>query len=221
VMHSPADEIVTMDHARRLYQGARHPKSFISLDNADHLLTRERDAVYAADVLAAWVGRYLMPTDEAPTFLDAMRIEQGQVLVRGGPEGYAQDVRTSEHTLAADEPRSVPGGTDRGPSPYEYLLAGLGACTSMTLRMYADRRGWPLEGVSVLLRHDKVHAEDCAACETSARKIDRIERQISLAGLLDSAQRQRLLEIADRCPVHRTLRSEILIESRLVGEEQE
>ncbi len=219
VMHSPVDAVVAIDHARRIYQGARHPKSFVSLHDADHLLTREADAVYAADVLAAWVGRYLPPADDAPTYLEAMRLEPGQVLVRGGPEGYAQDVRTAEHALTADEPRDVPGGTARGPDPYELVLAGLGACTSMTLRMVADREGWPLEGVSVLLQHDRVHSDDSAGCETGSRRIGVIRRQISLSGLLDSEQRQRLLAIAERCPVHRTLTRGIHVESRLVGEE--
>lgn len=137
------------------------------------------------------------------------------VVVRGGATGFTQEVRAGGHTLAADEPIEA-GGADTGPSPYDFLLASLGACTSMTLRMYADRKQWPLQGVTVTLSHDKIHAEDCAECETRVGRIDRIERRIALDGPLDDAQRQRLLEIANMCPVHRTLKSEIAISSTLV-----
>ena len=137
------------------------------------------------------------------------------VVVRGGATGFSQEIRAGEHTLRADEPVDA-GGSDTGPSPYDLLLAGLGACTSMTLRMYADRKQWPLEGVAVSLSHEKIHAEDCAECETRAGRIDHIERRIELAGPLDDAQRQRLLEIANMCPVHRTLKSEIAITTTLV-----
>ena len=139
----------------------------------------------------------------------------GSVVVRGGATGFTQEVRVGAHTLAADEPVDA-GGTDTGPSPYDFLLAGLGACTSMTLRMYADRKRWPLQGVTVSLSHDKIHATDCAECETRVGRVDRIERRIELVGPLDDAQRQRLLEIANMCPVHRTLKSEISITSTLV-----
>ena len=138
-----------------------------------------------------------------------------EVIVKGGPKGFAQEIVSGTHRLFSDEPVTQ-GGTDKGPSPYELLLAALGSCTSMTLRMYADRKGWPLEGVSVRLRHEKIHAEDCAECETREGLVDFIEKDLSLEGPLDDAQRQRLLEIADRCPVHRTLISEIRIETRLI-----
>lgn len=143
-------------------------------------------------------------------------IEEGTVRVAERGDGkYTQVILDGRHELLADEPRSH-GGDDRGPSPYELLLASLGACTSMTLRMYADRKGWPLEGVSVDLRHDKIHAEDCADCDQKEGKIDRIERRVTLTGNLDEEQRERLLEIADRCPVHRTLEGEIDLRTRLV-----
>ena len=137
-----------------------------------------------------------------------------EVVVEEEGQRYTQRIRTGRHTLAADEPGDA-GGSDKGPNPYELLLSALGACKSMTLRMYADHKKWPLERVSVHLAHAKIHAADCADCETREGKIDRIEREISLAGPLDAAQRQRLLEIAEKCPVHRTLHSEIKIASRL------
>ncbi|HBP16508.1 MAG TPA: osmotically inducible protein C [Planctomycetes bacterium] len=208
ILHAPADEIVPVDEARKIYQAARHPKSFVSLDDADHLLSRRADAEYAAEVIATWSARYL------PELPGPAPEEQGVVRVEGGPAGFANAVVAGKHLLRADEPRSV-GGTDTGPAPYDFLLAGLGACTSMTLRMYADRKGWPLEGVSVRLRHEKIHAEDCADCETKSGRLDRIERELVLRGPLDQEQRERLLEIADRCPVHRTLEGEIRVETRL------
>lgn len=210
ILHAPADEVVPVDEARRLFQAARHPKSFVSLDGADHLLSRAEDAEWAARVIAAWAARYL-PDATAPALL---RSEPGLVVVRGGPSGYAQEISAGGHALRADEPVSV-GGTDSGPGPYELLLAGLGACTSMTLRMYADRKGWPLEGVTVELRHRKVHAADCADCETKEGKVDEIQRALRIDGPLSDEQRARLMEIADRCPVHRTLESEIRIRTTL------
>jgi putative redox protein len=146
---------------------------------------------------------------------DANANEQSDMVVVRGGQGFAQEIRSDAHVLRADEPTSY-GGTDTGPSPYRLLLAALGACTSMTVRMYADRRKWPLEGVTVRLRHEKIYAKDCAECETREGRIDRIERQISFEGPLDDEQRRKLMEIADKCPVHRTLESEIRIESRLV-----
>lgn len=208
VMHSPVDNVVGIENASRIFLAARHPKSFISLDGADHLLTRPADAAWTADLVAAWAARFLPAEPEAERPED-----DGEVLVQETGEGtYANVVRVGPHVLAADEPPSV-GGNDTGPSPYGYLLASLGSCTSMTVRMYANRKGWPLERVGVRLRHEKIHARDCEACETETGKIDRIEREITLEGALDAEQRQRLLEIADRCPVHRTLHSEVAVET--------
>ncbi len=136
------------------------------------------------------------------------------VIVTGGATGFAQEIETGGHRLRADEPVEA-GGTDAGPSPYDLLLAALGACTSMTLSMYARRKQWPLEGVTVRLQHMRIHAQDCAECETKEGRLDRIEREISLTGPLSTEQRARLLEIANRCPVHRTLVSEIDIRTRL------
>jgi uncharacterized OsmC-like protein/alpha/beta superfamily hydrolase len=212
IFHSPVDNIVGIDHARRLFDMAKHPKSFISLDTADHLLTDERDARYAGEVLAVWAERYLQAAMEGTTEPEAGR--EGEVLVVGPPSGFAQEIIARGHRLRADEPVEV-GGTGTGPTPYDLLLGALGACTSMTLRMYADRKQLPLEGVRVRLRYSKIHAVDCARCETKEGKIDRIERDIEVVGPLDPEQRLRLLEMADRCPVHRTLTSEIDIVTRL------
>ena len=214
IFHSPVDNIVGIDHARRLFEMAKHPKSFVSLDRADHLLTGERDARHAGDVLAAWSSRYLEGVQpDIETDLEIGR--QGEVVVTGGASGFAQEIVAHRHRLMADEPKEM-GGTDTGPTPYDLLLAGLGACTSMTLRLYADHKKLPLESVRVTLRHAKIHAVDCAHCESQTGKIDRIEREIEVIGPLTEDQRLRLLEIADKCPVHRTLESEIEVVSRLV-----
>ncbi|HEX9668808.1 MAG TPA: bifunctional alpha/beta hydrolase/OsmC family protein [Thermoanaerobaculia bacterium] len=212
VFHSPLDEAVAIENAWRLLDAAKQPKSFVSLDNADHALSRARDARYAGEVLAAWAARYVEVEEEGPG-VDAGA--QEGVLVVAGPRGLAQRIVARRHRLRADEPEAA-GGTDTGPTPYDLLVAALGACTGMTLRLYAERKGLPLEGVRVRLRHGRIHAADCAACETKEGKVDRIERDIELLGQLAPEQRQRLLEIADRCPVHRTLTSEISIVSRLV-----
>ena len=208
IFHSPVDEVVGIDHARRIYQAAQHPKSFVSLDGADHLLlAREEDSQFVAAVLATWAGRYV-PLEGLPEPLP-----QGEVLVEGGAAGYANLIQAGPHMLRADEPVSV-GGADSGPNPYDLVLAGLGACKSMTMRMYADRKGWPLEATRVRLRHSRIHAEDCENCETQKGRIDRIAVEVGVDGDLDDGQRQRLVEISERCPVHRTLKSEIDIRSR-------
>ena len=211
VMHSPRDTIVNIDNASKIFVAARHPKSFVSLDPADHLLLRREDAVYAGQLLAAWASRYVPSPAALPT------PQPGKVLVRETREGkFTNQIFVGAHVVHADEPVAA-GGLDTGLSPYDLLCASLGACTSMTLRMYADLKGIPLERVSVELRHQKIHAADCAECETREGKIDRIERSIALEGNLDAQQRQKLLEIADKCPVHRTLHSEVLIKTELAA----
>jgi uncharacterized OsmC-like protein len=215
VLHAPLDTVVGIDNAAQIYQAARHPKSFLSLDDADHLLSRSADAAYAATLIAAWAGRYLPAAPSTPEAPDAPAAEGLEgVVVEIGPQGYTSTVRAGRHQLISDEPLAF-GGADQGPGPYDYLLAALGACTAMTLRMFADRKGWPLEGVTVRLRHGRIHAADCADCATKEGKIDQIERELALSGPLDAAQRARLVEIADRCPVHRTLHSEIRVRTSL------
>jgi uncharacterized OsmC-like protein/alpha/beta superfamily hydrolase len=212
VFHAPFDATVGIDNAALIFQAAKHPKSFVSLDDADHLLSRREDAVYVAEVLAAWAARWLRSASPAP---EEEVPEEGLVVVAESGEGrLAQTVRSGRHRLRADEPASL-GGDDLGPGPYDLLLAALGACTSMTLRLYAERKQLPLARVSVRLRHDRVHAKDCADCETREGRVDEIRREVILEGELDEAARARLLEIADKCPVHRTLTHEVKI--RTVG----
>ncbi|WP_454725990.1 MULTISPECIES: bifunctional alpha/beta hydrolase/OsmC family protein [Cupriavidus] len=213
VMHAPQDTTVGIDNATQIFIAAKHPKSFVSLDRADHLLTRKEDAIYVANTIAAWSQRYL--GTEALDVPHAVA-EEGFVRVEEAHVGkYQQRIAAGPHRLVADEPVSF-GGLNGGPAPYDLLLAGLGACTSMTMRMYADRKGWPLEHVAVSLRHEKIHAADCADCATTEGKIDWIEREITMQGPLDDAQRAALLEIADKCPVHRTLHSEVVIRTHAV-----
>lgn len=213
VMHAPLDRTVGIDNAAEIFQAARHPKSFISLDSADHLLTRREDAVYAAEVVAAWASRFLPPEREP-----AAESEAGAVVVaENGIGPFGQDIAAGGPRLGADEPASV-GGLDRGPTPYQLLSSALGTCTAMTLRMYAERKQWPLERASVTVRQEKIHASDCAECDTRDGKIDSFEREIELVGPLDREQRARLLEIADKCPVHRTLHREVRVMTTLRSE---
>ncbi len=210
VLHSPADEVVGIDNGFQIFQKADYPKGFVSLDGADHLLSRQEDSLYAASILSAWSSKYLgIPRPEV-----SEETPDNRVIVRTGKIGYHTEILARAHHLVADEPIAL-GGANTGPNPYDYLLAALGACTSITVRMYADRKTWPLDGIVVRLKHEKIHAEDCQDCETKSGKLDWIEREIELIGRLDSEQRMRLLEIADMCPVHRTLRSEIIIKSKL------
>ena len=214
VMHSPLDDTVGIDNARRIYDAAKHPKSFVSLDTADHLLRGRADATYAAEVIAAWATRYVGTEEESTA--DMVGEPEVTVMETGGGK-FQQAVKAGRHRLLADEPESF-GGLDTGPSPYDYLAIGLGACTAMTIRMYADHKGIPLERVSVDVNNGKVHAADCEDCsdEQKARdgKIDRFERVIRLEGDLDDATRKRLLEIADKCPVHRTFEAGAAVVTR-------
>jgi putative redox protein len=212
VMHSPTDEIVGIDNATRIFMSARHPKSFISLSGADHLLSSKNDTAYVAGMIAAWASRYVdavAPEQAADAGVNPRRV----VVQETRASKFQQQVSVGPHHLLADEPVAA-GGEDTGPGPYDYLLAGLGACTSMTMRLYADRKSFPLDRVTVTLKHDKIYAGDCAECETKAGMLDQIERVITIDGALDAEQRSKLMEIADKCPVHRTLKSEIRILTR-------
>lgn len=216
VMHAPRDETVGIENATAIFSRAKHPKSFVSLDLADHLLTNRRDAAYAAEVIAAWADRYL---DGAAAPRGALLAEdvlpEGIVRVRETAAGrFQQEVRVGRHRLLADEPTEN-GGFDTGPDPYGYLLSALGACTSMTIRMYAERKKIPLVRTTVELRHSRIYASDCADCETKDGMVDHIDRVLHLEGELTGEQRAKLLEIADKCPVHRTLTSEIHIKTAL------
>jgi putative redox protein len=211
IFHSPVDQIVSIDQAAKIFTAARHPKSFISLDKADHLLSNRDDSLYVGSVLAAWASKYLKTSENKyiqPELAD------NRVIARTGKTGFRTEILANGHSLVADEPIPV-GGANSGPTPYDLLVSALGACTGMTIRMYADRKKLPLDAVTVRLKHSKVHAQDCQDCEEPGSKIDFIEREIELQGDLDQSVRQRLLEIANRCPVHRTLESRSKIASKL------
>jgi putative redox protein len=209
VMHSPTDDTVGIENATKIFVTAKHPKSFVSLSGADHLLTHNGDAAYAAEMIAAWATRYIEPAMQAQT-MESAKAPRNVVVRETRNSKFQNAVIVGPHHLLADEPAAV-GGEDTGPGPYDYVLAGLGACTSMTMRMYAERKSLPLDRVTVTLSHNKIHAEDCAECETKVGMLDQFDRVIAMEGALDAEQRKKLMEIADKCPVHRTLTSEIHI----------
>ncbi|MDJ0905197.1 MAG: bifunctional alpha/beta hydrolase/OsmC family protein, partial [Woeseiaceae bacterium] len=207
IMHAPLDEIVEIDNAATLYAAAKHPKSFASLDRADHLLSNNADSLYAGRLLAAWASRYLPEQDLRD---DTLSAEHGSVIAKTWSDGFYTEVAAGDHALVADEPASV-GGGNRGPSPYELLSAALATCTTMTLKMYAGFKNIDLDAVTVKVVHKKMHAEACADCESGDGKIDEFRRELTIEGDVDEAQRQRMLEIADRCPVHQTLHGEVKV----------
>jgi len=210
ILHSPQDRIVDINNAAQIYQAARHPKSFISLDGADHLLSRAEDSIYVGNTIGQWASRYVdLPTESQLT-------TERQVVVRT-QDSYTTDILAGGHALMADEPKSL-GGADLGPTPYGLLLASLGACTTITLRMYANHKQWPLEEVKIHLQHEKKHLEDTEDYKNAKSKLDHITKEIELIGDLSQDQRRRLLEIADRCPVHRTLHGQVVVESTLIGD---
>ena len=204
VFHAPMDKIVGIENARRIYEAARHPKNFLALDGADHLLGRAEDARYVASMLATWASRYL----EADSPVQ-------DVEVRGRGDSLVQQVRTGRHTLVADEPAEL-GGADLGPNPYDFLLAALGTCTSMTLQLYAARKKWPVDSIHVSLKHGRIYAKDCEDCESKDGLVDEITREITIKGALEPEQQARLSYIADRCPVHRTLQTETKIRTKFL-----
>ncbi len=206
ILHSPVDPTVGIDNAQKIFAAALHPKSFVSLDNADHLLSDEADSRYAGQVISAWAGRFLEMDRSEP-------VEGVRVSARTA-DGFITRVRAGRHELLADEPESQ-GGSDLGPDPYRYLAAALGTCTVMTLNLYARHKKLPVERVDCEVTHERIHADDCSDCESSGGRIDRLSRVIGIEGDLTDDERNRMLEIADRCPVHRTLENEIRVRSRL------
>jgi putative redox protein len=208
VMHAPFDRTVSIDNAAAIYSAAFHPKSFISLDNADHLLTNKADSQYAGMMIAAWATRYIDTPEEKKLKTDH------QVVVETVEGSYTTEIKMGRHHLTADEPESV-GGNDFGANPYQLLLASLGACTGMTLRMYANRKKWDVKNITVHLNHGKEYVDDCESCEKPTAKLDHIYKTIEIEGDLDEKQRERMLDISKKCPVHRTLQSEIRINSEL------
>ncbi len=211
VMHAPLDEIVSIDEAGRIFEAARHPKSFVSLEGADHLLSDLRRAQYAAHTIAAWAEMYLPAAEVSET----PEVVEGMIHVREGNHRFLRDLYSDDHYWLADEPRRM-GGDNLGPDPYEHLLASLGACTSMTIRLYANRKSWPLEDVQVHLSHNREYRSDCGDCDEQNRRLEVLNRTIQLTGPLDGDQRARLMEIADRCPVHRTLTGHLEIRTQTV-----
>jgi putative redox protein len=211
IFHSPVDTIVSIDQAAEIYQAAIHPKSFISLERADHLLSKPEDAEYVGAILAAWAGRYLDSNHLDDSSEQNIQLESGEVLVTELDQQFLRGLFSDKHRLLADEPEKY-GGTNLGPTPYDLLLMGLGACTSMTLRMYANRKKMALDDIEVKLIHERIHAEDCIDCND---KIEQITRTISLKGDISDEQIRKLLEIADKCPVHRTLESHPKIVTQL------
>jgi uncharacterized OsmC-like protein/alpha-beta hydrolase superfamily lysophospholipase len=210
ILHSPQDTIVGIENAAKMYSAALHPKSFISLDGADHLLSKRADSTYAGNMIAAWVEKYLS-IDRKKTVLKS----KSQVVVQTDNDSYTTQIKAGNHHFLADEPEEV-GGNDLGPNPYDLLSASVGACTSMTLQMYAKRKKWDLQEAIVHVDHNKDHAQDCETCEKSSAKIDHFTRKIEMIGDLDDTQKQRLMEIADKCPVHKTLHSEVKVITELI-----
>ena len=212
VLHSPIDSTVDIREAERIYVAAKHPKSFISLDNADHLLTRAADAEFVAGIVSAWAARRVGDDDKQ----EQPKVAKGEVLVSERDHRFMLNVVSDTHHWIADEPvRS--GGKNVGPDPYEHLLASIGTCTAMTLRMYAQRKEWPLKDATVTLRHLREHITDCETCDDKPQQLDVIDRDIVLTGDLDESQRARLMQIADRCPVHRTLTGQLDIRTREIS----
>jgi putative redox protein len=210
ILHAPQDRTVGIKNAEDIYRSARHPKSFVSLDGADHLLTDKKDSLYVGKVISAWAQRYL-DLPEVPL----LQTDQQVVASLDAEDGFTTSMKLGKHYLTADEP-SEAGGNDFGPSPYELLSAGLSACTAMTVQMYTKRKGWPLEHIEVHTSHGKSYPIDCEACESTQAKIDTFQRAIKLTGALDDVQVKKILEIADKCPVHRTLHSETQIITKLI-----
>lgn len=215
IMHAPFDQIVGIENAHKLYHDAHHPKSFVSLDNADHLLSNSKDSMYVGNIIGTWVQRYFEPQDN--TML-ATKNEQLVAHLNLVEDNFTTSIQTKKHSFIADEPESV-GGNDFGPSPYDYLSTGLAACTVMTLKMYAQRKKWDLQEVYVYVTYSKKHSDDLMLDLETPKRIDHLQKRLKFVGNLDEKQKIRLKEIAARCPVHKTLQSEVIIETVLINEE--
>jgi uncharacterized OsmC-like protein/alpha/beta superfamily hydrolase len=212
IIHSPDDRTLGIDHAERLFEMASQPKTFLAVDGADHLLAeRQQDWRFVASAISLWAQRYLRPGPGRAVSADDA-VAAREVVVEGGAEGYVTEIRAGHHRLRADEPIAE-GGTDLGPNPYSFLLTALGACMVITLRMYAERKGWPLEGSRIHLRHSRIHAADCEDCQSDQGRVDRIDVALELLGDLSDQQLRRLVEISAGCPVHRSLESEVSIKT--------
>ncbi len=212
IMHSPFDKIVGVENAQQLYHNAHHPKSFVSLDDADHLLTVEKDSQYVGDVIGTWAKRYF-PKEE-----NVMLSTEGEQLVGHLniiEDNFTTSIQTKNHSFIADEPASI-GGSDFGPSPYEYLNAALAACTVMTLKLYAERKQWDLQEVFVYISHSRKHSDDLQVEVEKPKYLDHISKKLKFVGNLDATQKERLKEIASRCPVHKTIASEVIFETEVI-----
>lgn len=213
IMHSPFDKIVGIENAQQLYVNAHHPKSFVTLDNADHLLSVEKDSQYAGEIIGTWAKRYF-PKEE-----NVMLDTEGEQLVGHlniVEDNFTTSIQTKNHTFIADEPASI-GGSDFGPSPYEYLNAALAACTVMTLKLYAERKKWDLQEVFVYISHSRKHSDDLQIEIEKPKYLDHISKKLKFIGNLDETQKERLKEIASRCPVHKTLASEVIFETQILN----
>ena len=212
IMHAPFDAIVGIDNANKLYHSAHHPKSYVSLGQADHLLSSSRDSAYAGNMIGTWVQRYFDPMDNAMLDTDGEQLVGHLNLLE---DNFTTSIQTKKHSLVADEPASV-GGDDFGPSPYDFLSAGLAACTAMTLKLYAERKKWDLQEVFVYITYSKKHSDDLMLDIEKPTRIDHLLKKLKLVGDLDNTQRERLKEIASKCPVHKSLQSEVFIETQML-----
>ncbi len=212
ILHSPQDSTVGISNAAAIFAAAHHPKSFVSLDGADHLLLKKEDSLYVGRVISSWAARYLHIAEPEGLATEYQTVVQ----ISDKSNKFLTNIQTGRHSLLADEPEDV-GGEDQGPSPYQLLTAALGACTAMTVRMYADRKGWDLREVKVHVNHDKRHSDDCVDCEKASSKLDHFDRILEIDSDLDENQRNKLMEIANKCPVHRTLESDVVIKTTLKG----
>jgi len=210
VLHSPQDTTVGIENAEEIYVAARHPKSFVTLDGADHLLMKKEDSIYVGSVIATWAKRYI----SIPK-IDTISTTHQAVASLDAEDGFTTQMTVGSHTMMADEPVSY-GGNDFGPSPYEFVSAGLSACTAMTVQMYVKRKGWDLQNIEVHTSHTKVAKQIVENGEQKEIKVDTFNREIKLQGNLDDKQIQRMLQIADKCPVHKTLHSAIEVVTTLV-----